>query len=101
MTIELERPFEAPWQARAFALTVKLHDTGLFTVEEWTQTLGAAVAADPDRAYYEAWLEALQVIAINHGALSEIGVEDTTQAWLDAAAHTPHGKPIELGPHEH
>ena len=41
--------FSAPWQAQAFAMVVALHERGLFTWEEWAQTLSAEVKA-PDAA---------------------------------------------------
>jgi nitrile hydratase accessory protein len=96
VSTSLERPFDAPWQARAFALTVNLHERGLFTWDEWATALGAAVAEDPERAYYESWLEALQAMVTSSGTLEPHEIADTHQAWLDAAARTPHGKPIEL-----
>ena len=37
------KPFDAPWQAQAFALVVALHERGVFTWAEWAETLGAAV----------------------------------------------------------
>jgi len=62
-----EAPFEAPWQARAFAL-------GVTTVEglglPWTafqRHLAAAIAADPDRPYYESWVTALEALVAEHG----------------------------------
>lgn len=96
MISQPERPFEAPWQARAFALAVDLHERGLFTWDEWSTALGDAIGADPGRDYYESWLDALQTMLTARGALSRTEILDTQQAWLDAAARTPHGQPIEL-----
>lgn len=91
-----EQPFDAPWQARAFALTVSLHERGLFSWEEWSRALGATIRATPDRPYYESWLEALQTLLTAGETLTSTEIARTQQAWLDAAARTPHGKPIEL-----
>jgi len=33
--------FREPWEARAFAMVIKLHEAGLFTWPEWAETLGA------------------------------------------------------------
>lgn len=96
MTAEPERPFDAPWQARTFALTVNLHEHGMFTWGEWTTALGAAISVAPERPYYESWLEALETMLTSREMLAINEITETRQAWLDAAARTPHGKPIEL-----
>lgn len=98
MTTELEQPFDAPWQARAFALTLYLHGQGLFSWGDWTHALGAAITAAPERPYYESWLEALQGMLTSRLALASGEIAEMQQAWLDAAARTAHGQPIELDP---
>ena len=57
-----DAPFEAPWQARAFALAVAAHEAGLFDWKDWSATLGRALqGAAPDGSdYYERWLLALE-----------------------------------------
>lgn len=35
--------FREPWEARAFAMAVKLNERGLFTWSEWAETLGAEI----------------------------------------------------------
>ena len=37
-----ERPFREPWEAHAFALTLQLHERGLFTWPEWAEALAVA-----------------------------------------------------------
>ena len=37
--------FREPWEAQAFAMTVLLHQQGLFTWTEWAQALSAQIAA--------------------------------------------------------
>ncbi len=96
MTAPPERPFGAPWQARAFALVVGLQEGGLFSWAQWTDALSAELAEDPDQDYYEAWLAALQTLAVRHGAVTLGEVEDSRNAWLAAPAATPHGQPITL-----
>ncbi len=39
-----EPVFREPWEAQAFAMTVLLHERGLFTWGEWAQALGAQIA---------------------------------------------------------
>jgi len=38
-----EPVFREPWEAQAFAMTVLLHERGLFTWGEWAQALGAQI----------------------------------------------------------
>ena len=59
--------FAEPWQARAFALAVRLSAQGHFTWSEWATALAveldaATRRADPDDGsyYYEHWLAALE-----------------------------------------
>ena len=95
--------FGAPWQAQAFAMTVALHERGLFTWPEWAQALGARIAAAPAQAaedagdaYYRQWLAALEDIVAAKGAASPADLQRYQHAWDHAADRTPHGQPIEL-----
>ncbi len=95
--------FEAPWQAQAFALAVKLSEAGHFTWKEWAETLASELQAAADRGepddgshYYHHWVAALETLATRKG-LTEVGaLLDRKEAWADAYRHTPHGKPVEL-----
>ena len=40
--------FSAPWQAQAFAITVRLFEGGHFTWPEWVQYLSAEIAVASD-----------------------------------------------------
>lgn len=93
-----EQVFAAPWQAQVFAMTVALHERGLFTWPEWVQVLGRHVSAGaPDGSdYYERWADALQELLAQHGVASADEVARGTRAWHEAAARTPHGRPITL-----
>ena len=91
-----ERPFEKPWQARAFALAVALHARGAFTWPEWADALGRALAAEPPRPYWHAWLAALEAMAVRSGATEAAAIAATARAWRVAADRTPHGEPIRL-----
>ena len=109
---DLENPvFAEPWQAHAFALTVTLHERGLFSWPEWAATLAdeirrAQAEGDPDRGdtYYHHWLAALERLVAEKGASNAAELVHYRDAWDRAAARTPHGQPIELGdadePHE-
>ncbi len=93
--------FREPWEAQAFAMTVKLHERGLFTWNEWAETLGAEIAAagpdDTAENYYLRWLAALETLVAAKGTLAAAEIAERKDAWDRAARATPHGEPIELG----
>jgi nitrile hydratase accessory protein len=95
--------FQEPWQAQAFAMTLKLHDRGAFTWSEWAHYLGreiqvAQACGDPDLGdtYYLHWLAALERIVADKGLLGATDLARRKEEWADAARSTPHGQPIEL-----
>jgi nitrile hydratase accessory protein len=94
--------FSAPWQAAAFAMTLALHEQGLFTWAEWVAYLSNAIRdaqaiGDPDRGgtYYERWLTALERIVTEKGWVTVDALLQRRDAWDEAARRTPHGMPIE------
>lgn len=99
--------FDAPWEAQAFAMTLMLHERGLFTWPEWAQALAQRVAAaqaggDPDLGdtYYRHWLAALEDIVAEKKAGTVGEMLRYQQAWDHAADRTPHGQPIDLRPED-
>lgn len=95
--------FQAPWQAQAFALTLALHEKGLFSWTEWATELAQAISraqqqGDPDHGdtYYRHWLDALERLTIRKGLADAQRLHALEHAWQDAAARTPHGQPITL-----
>lgn len=94
--------FPAPWAARAFALTVALADRGVVGWDDWSRVLGSKVAligaaeTGDAEAYWRAWLAALEEILGRSGVAAEGELATLRDAWLRAAAATPHGEPIEL-----
>lgn len=95
--------FHEPWQAQAFAMTLKLHEAGHFTWQEWTATLAEEIAAaqaagDPDLGdtYYLHWLAALEKLVVRRGLVQTPELSDRKDAWERAARATPHGEPITL-----
>ena len=92
--------FAEPWQAEAFAMTLALHERGLFSWNEWAEALSAEVKrpeAAPDGSdYYECWLRALEKLLAAKGAAAASEVDAFAAAWERAAHATPHGKPILL-----
>jgi nitrile hydratase accessory protein len=95
--------FAEPWQAQAFAMTLQLHERGLFTWPEWAEALSqrirtAQADGDPDdgSTYYRHWLAALESLVAAKGASDPSELHRTADAWGRAAERTPHGTPIEL-----
>ena len=95
--------FEAPWQAQAFALAVKLSEQGHFTWKTWARTLADELAAAEARGepgdgsrYYHHWVSALERLVVERGLSDSSALEARKEAWADAYRHTPHGEPVEL-----
>ena len=62
-----EPVFDAPWQARTFAMAVKLHEAGLFTWKEWADALSTSIAEfektgkiESNADYYKLWQHTLE-----------------------------------------
>ncbi len=97
--------FREPWEAQAFAMTLLLHENGLFTWQEWTEALSGRIAAvktsgEPDtgETYYLHWLAALEALVAEKGLADAAQLTSLKQAWDTAAKSTPHGQPIVLPP---
>jgi len=102
--------FDEPWEAKVFAMAVRLHERGLFTWPEWTDALGAEIATGgavtlsaatgsspgAGNSYYEHWLHALEALLDRKGVASPEELARYCAAWGRAAARTPHGLPVEL-----
>ncbi len=95
--------FREPWEAQAFAMTLALHERGLFTWPEWSAALGeeikrAQAAGDPDTGdtYYNHWLAALERLVAEKGVADRDMMARYRDAGDHAADRTPHGQPIEL-----
>lgn len=95
--------FNAPWEAQAFAMTLALHERGMFTWAEWATCLNEAIrdaqaAGDADHGdtYYSHWLTALERISTIKGLVTDDSLLRRRYAWDAAARGTPHGQPIEL-----
>jgi nitrile hydratase accessory protein len=99
--------FREPWEAQAFAMALALHERGVFTWNEWADTLSseikrAQVEGDPDtgETYYRHWLAALERLIAVKGVTTSETLHRYRDAWDHAADRTPHGAPIELRPED-
>ena len=91
--------FAEPWQAQAFALTLKLHATGAFTWTEWAQALSAELAGDPGddgSRYYDHWVAALEALVTARRLTGATELAARKAAWAYAYETTPHGRPVEI-----
>jgi nitrile hydratase accessory protein len=92
--------FRAPWEAQAFGMTLALYERGVFTWKEWADRLSTEIAAarehDDGTRYYELWLTALEKLVAEKEIVLHAELAVRCDEWAQAAAETPHGKPIEL-----
>ena len=95
--------FNQPWEAKAFALAVRLSEAGCFTWPEWVQIFSREIEAaqaggDPDLGdtYYRHWLNALERICAAKGLVGEADRRRRKADWRRAYFNTPHGRPIDL-----
>jgi nitrile hydratase accessory protein len=100
--------FEAPWQARAFALTVALRRNEAFPWEAFQKRLIDAVAAvetDDEASYYEAWLDAIEGLLLAEGVLGREELAERVAAFergdRDAGEFVVGDHGHHLGDHDH
>lgn len=102
--LDSEPTFEAPWQARAFALAVAVTDGFDLEWEAFQSRLVAEIdadavdAADPEEGYYRQWLAALERLLVEDGYLDPGELTERVAAFEagDRTAHEfvagdPHG----------
>jgi nitrile hydratase accessory protein len=71
-----ELVFDAPWQARAFAIALATVERSGLTWDAFRLRLVDAIAAEPNRPYYDSWVAALEALVVSEGL--------TTPAELDS-----------------
>ncbi len=70
--------FNEPWEARAFAIVVRLTNAGHFTWAEWVECFSKEVAeataveaaGDTPKTYYQQWLTAAEKMLVAKGVTS-------------------------------
>lgn len=67
-----EPVFDAPWQARSFAMAVKLNEAGIFSWNEWAEALSENIrifeehsAIENSDHYYKLWQKTLESLVEN------------------------------------
>jgi nitrile hydratase accessory protein len=100
---ELHKPFDEPWHAEVFAVTVHLSERSLFSWAEWTEALGEQISKvklrrhiDGSNDYYNLWLQALIELISTKGLTDAETILVVQNRWADAYRNTPHGKPVKL-----
>ena len=95
--------FSEPWEAKVFAMTLSMHEQGVFTWKEWAAMLSDSIRqaqqqGDPDLGdtYYSHWLTALEQMIVQKQIGSHSQLDQLRTEWDHAARHTPHGQPIEI-----
>ena len=95
--------FNQPWEAKAFALAVRLSDAGCFTWPEWVKIFSQEIKmaqeqGDPDLGdtYYQHWLNALERICAAKGLVGSEDMHTRKATWRRAYLNTPHGQPVDL-----
>lgn len=98
-----EPVFQEPWEAEVFAMTLLLHEQGLFSWQQWADQLSSSIkqaqlCGDPDdgSTYYQHWLTALEDLIVKCKIGDRAQLESLFKAWDSAARSTPHGQAIEL-----
>lgn len=93
--------FNAPWEATAFAIAVKLSEAGYFSWNEWVDTFSKEIksfeeqgvydpASDDGHHYYEIWLSTLEKMIVSKEVFSCDALETRHRYLID--------NPV---PHEH
>ena len=95
--------FDEAWQAQALAIADTLVQNGLFSASEWSDALGAALAAaerngeaDNQETYYQCVLRAVETLIENHSDIDRAAMRRQREEWEQAYRSTPHGEPVVL-----
>ncbi|MEO9652103.1 MAG: nitrile hydratase accessory protein [Roseobacter sp.] len=91
--------FNAPWEAKAFAMTIDLYKHGVFEWSDWCTTLSkeisaAQAAGDPDLGdtYYNHWLNALEKIVTAKNVTDSHKLLAAKEDWRAADEHRAFGE---------
>lgn len=95
--------FDEAWQAQALAMADSLVKSGLFTDNNWSDTLGEFLKQSADRAdvdsqqtYYLCVLKTLEKLIADHSEINTQLMDSKREDWEQAYLKTPHGQPVTL-----
>ena len=101
--IDGDPAFDEAWQAEALAIADTLVQGGLFTANEWSDALGAALrraeaegAVDDQETYYRCVLTTLELLISEHSDIDHAAMASMRKDWERAYHATPHGQPVKL-----
>ena len=79
---DASRVFDAPWQARAFAVAVTMCQASCYTWDEFREHLMTEIAEHPDDTeYYHHWLSALEKLLADKGLVAEKDLDAKTREF--------------------
>ncbi|HET9646781.1 MAG TPA: hypothetical protein VFP34_00935 [Microlunatus sp.] len=85
-----ELVFEAPWQSRMFGLCAAIVQTCFNGDREpFRRQLIAAIAAEPDRPYWDSWTMALQQLVLTAGLLDQHTIDERIDSAADPEPLVP------------
>ena len=97
------RPFNEPWHAQIFALTVHLNEQGHFDWKDWSKVFSDALSSKGskdliinDDDYYSIWLRTLEEFLGETKKIQSDEIIQYFQDWRAAYLNTPHGQPVKL-----
>lgn len=95
-----EPVFQAPWEARAFAIVNQLANDQEYSWSEWTEQFAQEISVaehDPTdtSSYYERWVRTCEKLLITKGILNPLMIEQRIEELLiereSASDHKHHG----------
>lgn len=97
------RPFNEPWHAHIFAITVHLNEQGHFDWNDWSKVFSTALSSKGsenliinDDDYYLIWLRTLEKFLRETGKIQSDEIMQYFRDWEAAFLNTPHGQPVTL-----
>ena len=76
-----ELVFDAPWQSRAFGMAVTLSEQGAYQWDDFRRHLVDEIGEDPDRDYYDSWLEAFEHLLLESRTVTAEELERRTHEY--------------------
>lgn len=85
-----ELVFDAPWQQRAFGITMAVIDSGTITWKDFRLQLISRIAEDDDRPYWESWAAALEDLLSSSALLTRAEIDSHENALAQREAGHDH-----------